>query len=79
MKKYAVFAPFDQTIVYLPIDGAKAFTTKHSEVKLFDSRELAEQAALLWNVSVPDIKDCLNEFVELVLDEEEFRAQEDTW
>jgi hypothetical protein len=41
--KYAILSPADQTIVYETSDNPdSSWTTKHSEAKLWDSKELCE-------------------------------------
>lgn len=65
--KWAVGCVLDQTIGYYTVtEGA---TTKHPEAVLYDSEAEAERVMVEHRY----------DFVEAVLDEQEFRSREDTW
>lgn len=64
--KYAVIAVADQTIVFWGGDG---YTTSHAEAMLFDARDDALRCLV----------DTHGDDLEIVLNEEEFRARPNTW
>lgn len=65
--KYAVGCAYDQTIAYYTSDCGP--TIDHSEATLFDSKDQADIVC----------QEQKYDFVEAVLDEQEFRCREDTW
>lgn len=69
--RYAVMVVCDQTIAYVTKSCGE--TTRHPEAMLWDTREEAFAAAIVAGYGSGNFD------IEEILDEDEFRAREDTW